>query len=335
MRSCANFAQRGDPCTGESSQEFALDQLCSQNDNEANLNDPEVLKNFVLKWKAKRAERVRDAADCSICDNAIENYEATYGVNLNEEQEAYILNNMTTCWRLSEFNCLTNKALFFQRPDIQQIIADNSLIDPCNPDLTTKDILDNYANNNCRDNICTKPLDGIFGDIVNSWDINTLINCMEANDGFDIDDAVEENINDCEQVLIDQYKIQAIKIYFNRKKATEMTKKLFGFNGTNDCSDAFRHAFFNALNVKSIGRALADQFAYAHECNNPRNRNDVQMDFHNNYVGMDLVYHNYLSDDEIAKKICNKINLGELKMLENPDDNNSKLIQTYGCKCNE
>lgn len=157
---------------------------------------------------------------------------------------------------------------------------------------------------------------------------------MNNNDGFDIDDAVEENINDCESKLIEEYKIEAIKIYYNRKSAISMTKKMFGKNETNDCSDAFRHAFFNALNVKSVGRTLADQFAYAHECLNPKDRNDVQMDFYNNFVGMAIVDHNYVPNEEIAEIICTKLALGELKILADPSDNNSNIIPSYGCKCN-
>jgi hypothetical protein len=118
------------------------------------------------------------------------------------------------------------------------------------------------------------------------------------------------------------------------KNAVAMTEKMFGFNRTNDCSDAFRHAYFNALNVKSVGLTLADQFAYAHECNNPQNRNDVQMDFHNNNVGMSIVYHNYIPNEEIAKIICNKLALGELKILVDPSDSHSNIIPSYGCKCN-
>jgi hypothetical protein len=176
---------------------------------------------------------------------------------------------------------------------------------------------------------------GFYDDLIkSSCDINNLIELLSFLDGFDIDDAVEENINECESKLIEKYKIEAIKIYFNRKKAVEMTKLKFGFNETNDCSDAFRHAYFNALNIKSVGRVLTDLFAHAHECLNPPDRNDVRMDIHNNYVGMSIVDHNYLPDDEIAEIICNKLTLGELEILEDPSNKNSQNIPSYGCYCN-
>lgn len=57
------------------------------------------------------------------------------------------------------------------------------------------------------------------------------------------------------------------------------------------------------------------------------------MDFYNNSVG-----HSYgdsnLSDDVIAEEICAKLANGDLKVFDDPDDDDSNLISSSECSCN-
>ena len=61
----------------------------------------------------------------------------------------------------------------------------------------------------------------------------------------------------------------ARKIFENRNLAFQKTEELFkGKSNTefnNDEADAFRHAFFNALNTQSMGKHLANALGKAHE----------------------------------------------------------------------
>ena len=56
-------------------------------------------------------------------------------------------------------------------------------------------------------------------------------------------------------------------------------------------------------------------------------KNEIQMDLHNNEVGRNIAIDNPdASVDDLVNKIQDKIKSGELKVLENPIDNKSKLI---------
>jgi hypothetical protein len=92
-----------------------------------------------------------------------------------------------------------------------------------------------------------------------------------------------------EFLLIAIYPIEAFKINQNATKAQTRTIQLFGQNGLNDKSDAFRHTFWLALNTKSILSTLALAFSNAHETSTPAQFNlEKQMDLHNNGVGISI-----------------------------------------------
>lgn len=222
------------------------------------------------------------------------------------------------------------------RADIQQIIADNSLLDPCNPDLTSKDILSDYADGNCSKDICTKSIDGILNDIINSWNIEQMISCLENNDAFNIDGGPYGRLNECEKKLVRIYPSNAIVILMNKDKAEKMTAQMFGDNFRNECSDAFRHALFNAMNTSSCGSTFAKKFGDAHECDTPTSRlKEKEMDLFNNAIGLEIAYNNMgLTIEIYADLICEKLANGELMVLSDPPNPwSSTLIQSYGCKC--
>ena len=95
-----------------------------------------------------------------------------------------------------------------------------------------------------------------------------LTELIENNGGFNLDD--EPNLTEAEKVLIALFPIEALKILRNTSKAINATIATFGSNGLNNKSDAFRHAFFQALNVQDVGESITISFAYAHESETPQ-----------------------------------------------------------------
>ncbi len=68
--------------------------------------------------------------------------------------------------------------------------------------------------------------------------------------------------------------------------STQYTKASFLRNGSDDESDAFRHAIWNALMVRDIGESLAEEFATNHEIfDKDQTQRQKEMDMHNNKVG--------------------------------------------------
>jgi len=90
-------------------------------------------------------------------------------------------------------------------------------------------------------------------------------------------------------------------------------------NGLNDCSDAFRHAFFNAMNARDTYSFIADAFGWAHECGvSEEKQKEKQMDLRNNSVGNSIGSQNKgASDEELAILVLEAITRGEMKILNN------------------
>lgn len=89
-----------------------------------------------------------------------------------------------------------------------------------------------------------------------------------------------------EKWLVAAFPARALIIYNNKELAETETMNMFGNNGRNDKSDAFRHAFFNAMNSNDAGDTVARLFSNAHESEVTSNLIlEVQMDLHNNNVG--------------------------------------------------
>ena len=84
-----------------------------------------------------------------------------------------------------------------------------------------------------------------------------------------------ERLNEAEKALVKKYPIEAYLISKNRVVAENETISIFGLNGLNDRSDAFRHAFFNAMNSRDCGddpmtfASISKMFSDAHESDVP------------------------------------------------------------------
>ena len=131
-----------------------------------------------------------------------------------------------------------------------------------------------------------------------------------------------------ELLLVAKYPTQSVKVFNNSSTASSTASSLYKAetlylgNG-----DAFRHAYWNALNVKSVGADIAKAFANAHESETPEG-NDKTMDLRNNTVGRNIgrIYSNS-SNATIKNKVIEAVNQGRLYRLYN-NNIKGKLITT-------
>ncbi|MCE7055889.1 hypothetical protein LZF95_14505 [Algoriphagus sp. AGSA1] len=148
-------------------------------------------------------------------------------------------------------------------------------------------------------------------------------------------------LKNCEKKLIrsdPSYWPDAINVFLNKESAENKTRSIFGINGRNDCSDAFRHAYWNALNTKRIGIASAALFGTAHECQRPTANLETAMDYYNNDVGRTIALNNpNASDNLLADYVLQSLHNGELKIISHLDSNglatsNSDTINSSSCQ---
>lgn len=131
-----------------------------------------------------------------------------------------------------------------------------------------------------------------------------------------------------ELLLVAKYPTQSVKIFNNSSTASNTASSLYKAetlylgNG-----DAFRHAYWNALNLKSVGADIAKAFANAHESETPEG-NDKTMALRNNTVGRNIgrIYSNS-SNATIKNKVIEAVNQGRLYRLYN-NNIKGKLITT-------
>ena len=103
-----------------------------------------------------------------------------------------------------------------------------------------------------------------------------------------------------------------------------MTEALFGKNGWNVKSDAFRHCYFNILNSISCGDVMARRFGNAHEERSDQNALEKRMDLHNNKVGYDIFKkYSGLDKRSASNKAMDALNNGDLLY-----EKNGELIPT-------
>lgn len=98
--------------------------------------------------------------------------------------------------------------------------------------------------------------------------------------------------------------------------------------GLNDKKDAFRHAFFQAINTMAVGSSITQQFSDAHESEVPSQLLlEKQMDIFNNSVGITAGQNAgfWTSVNDLGNIIKNKVDNGELKYLKPLDFSSSPL----------
>ena len=205
-------------------------------------------------------------------------------------------------------------------------------------------MLDFYKNtdlvNPCTGEAIDK--DEIFKSLCESGKVS--MSGLEQEVGLLAEDIMEcTDTNPCEDELIKAHPIAAFRIWANSTHADRITIEKFGKSGWLDCSDAFRHALFNALNAIDVGKDVAKLFSDAHECDqngNPGTGNDVEMDLYNNNVG-NSIGTTYLDVpiEVIIDRVCDKLKSGQLKISTgaHPDPNladpEAPLVNSFGCAC--
>lgn len=143
------------------------------------------------------------------------------------------------------------------------------------------------------------------------------------------------NLTLSEKALIALYPIAALRIRSNAGTAQAMTVSKMGINGRNDKSDAFRHAFFQAINTRDVGSAKTLMFSDAHESETPTALLlEKEMDLFNNAVGIGVGYGTFPiinSDASLATNVMEKLTTGKLIYLA-PLDSHSRIIPNVTVK---
>ena len=147
---------------------------------------------------------------------------------------------------------------------------------------------------------------------------------------------VWKTLSQAEKNLIKQNWSEAYHIYKNRKVAEDATRQKFNRNGLNDKSDAFRHAYYNAINAKVVGVDIAKLFSDAHESETPiRFIKEKRMDLFNNNIGQQsLLLNSNLSLTQLADLIYQKLLNGDLRYLKPINYNDPNFGYTHGITLN-
>ena len=135
-----------------------------------------------------------------------------------------------------------------------------------------------------------------------------------------------------EKEILKLYPAAAIILNRNKTIAEQRTYNSYGKNGLNDNSDAFRHAYFNALNSRDMGKWLAKKLSDAHESETPAIWSlEVQMDLFNNNIGHQAGYSfSNKNDIEMGNLIKDKINNGLGRYLSPINYSDPNFSKTHG-----
>jgi hypothetical protein len=204
-------------------------------------------------------------------------------------------------------------------------------------------ISQNYSSESvqiCKDHIDLLITDPEYMQFVNNHDITGNHSAVWWMDDIWLDNPLNFNLDitrannqydkltAAEKALVAIYPVQAYRIKQNVQRAFSMSDSRMGTSGgLNDKKDAFRHAFFQAINTRDVpgrifpivitGSAIVTLFANAHESEVPSQLNlEKQMDLFNNGIGISYCWNCWTnSNNSIADAILNKLNNGELKYL--------------------
>lgn len=127
------------------------------------------------------------------------------------------------------------------------------------------------------------------------------------------------NLTEAEKKLVFSNQGAALIIHKNMERSFAATARNFpGVRAVNNQADAFRHAYFSALNARAVGYDLAFQFGIAHEQTTFIDPLASQMDISNNIYGYNLtVYYPNASTRQLESLILNSITNGSLVMISN------------------
>ncbi|MCY7350670.1 MAG: hypothetical protein LH606_08375 [Cytophagaceae bacterium] len=95
-------------------------------------------------------------------------------------------------------------------------------------------------------------------------------------------------------------------------------------------ANAFKHAYWSALNTQTWGSSIALEIGQNHE-QNTDTHNQHAMDLHNDDVGINIG--EALPDasfENLAREVLEHLASGAGRKLSNPSDRNSSIIDTNG-----
>lgn len=117
------------------------------------------------------------------------------------------------------------------------------------------------------------------------------------------------NLNSEEKKLANENPVIAVAVYTWADEATSRTISIYGRNGLDDNSDAFRHGCWNILMTEHLGLNWASRWATAHEANS--SGVSRTMDLRNNQIGRGS-WEPGKTDSQLASIIVLKVNTGKM-----------------------
>lgn len=163
--------------------------------------------------------------------------------------------------------------------------------------------------------------------------INAICNNNESNSLILFEQDYKNRMSVSERQIFDSMsRFNQLGYLANAQKATWKSEELFPNSLRNGKGDAFRHAYWNALNVILLGDNLAESLATAHEDQPPTytySHKETQMDLFNNEVGRSK--HSWFSNgfSSLTNSIINSITNGELRYLSHLQGRTSSGLATY------
>lgn len=132
------------------------------------------------------------------------------------------------------------------------------------------------------------------------------------------------NLNSVEKALAKENPVVAVAVYTWAEEATSRTIKIYGINGYQDNSDAFRHGCWNILMTEHLGWSWVARWASAHEAES--SGIDRTMDLKNNQIGRDS-HVSGKSDSQLASIMILKVNTGKMWRISD-----GQLVPTTGSR---
>jgi len=137
------------------------DEDCSSESFYCKLSRPDTPSMSTCAWQAVQSD---------VCQNAAANFINKYKLSISVAELDALVGEGKFCGCEETYNCKANKLLFFAREDIKEIIDNNLLKDPCNPEISSQEIITNSFNNNCEYDFGLKSLTHILSDIIQGHD---------------------------------------------------------------------------------------------------------------------------------------------------------------------
>lgn len=127
------------------------------------------------------------------------------------------------------------------------------------------------------------------------------------------------SLTQCEKDFFSVFPPFLYNAHINRTLAENSANNYFpNCDQHNDIADAFRHAYFSALNTQSMGYYNAKILGNAHECDTPMNlENEKNMDLHNNSWGYQYASTNsYFTTEQFYNAFAQAHNNNEIVTLK-------------------